>query len=338
MTDLSRSVVPGTGFSGTRLSGIKTSGPAHLGNYLGAVRRWAGDQRPDDVFLVADLHGMTSTHNPHRLRQYARQAFALLIASGVDPERAVVFVQSDLVREHGALTWVLECTCTYGEAKRMIQFKEKSRGQDSVRLGLLTYPVLQAADILLYGADRVPVGEDQREHVELARALANRFNGAYGEVFVVPEGVLPKVGARIKDLSEPTRTMAKSSGETPGVVFVLDSPDLVRRKVLRAVTDELDTVRYAPKEQPGVSNLLEILGACTGVSPREIGADITGYEQLRSTVADAVVELLRPVRERMTELLDDPAELDRLRALGAHRARERATPRLEAALKVVGLG
>ncbi|MCP3798645.1 tryptophan--tRNA ligase [Allokutzneria sp. A3M-2-11 16] len=322
----------------TELSGIRTSGPAHLGNYLGAVRRWAAGQRPDDVFLVADLHGMTTTHNPHRLRQYARQAFALLIASGVDPARALVFVQSDLVREHAALTWVLECTCTYGEAKRMRQFREKSGGQDSVRLGLLTYPVLQAADILLYGADRVPVGEDQHEHIELARALANRFNGNYGEVFVVPEGVLPAVGAGIKDLAEPTRTMAKSSGETPGVVFVLDSPELIRRKVERAATDDLGTVRFAPKEQPGVSNLLEILGACTGVSPREIGADVADYEQLKSTVADAVVEVLRPVRERMTELLDDPAELDRLRALGAARARERATPRLEAALKVVGLG
>ncbi|WP_199441363.1 tryptophan--tRNA ligase [Umezawaea beigongshangensis] len=318
-----------------RLSAITPSGHVQLGNYLGAVRRWAREGTEQDVYFISDLHAMTTSHNPSGLRSLTREQLAVLVAAGVDPHS--VCVQSDLVRELGALTWLLECTCTYGEAARMIQFKEKAAGRDSVRLSLLTYPVLMAADILLQGAHEVPVGEDQTQHVELARALAKRFNGAYGDVFTVPRAVTPPTAARVRDLSDPTRKMDKSAKDAAGVVFLLDPPDLVRRKIGRAVTDSSGEVRYAPDAQPGVANLLEVLAACTGGSPRDLAGEIGGYAELKSLVAEAVVEELRPVRERTQELLADPAELDRVRAEGAVRARERSTHRLNAALKVAGL-
>jgi tryptophanyl-tRNA synthetase len=320
-----------------RLSGITPSGHIHLGNYLGAVRRWAADDHADDLFLVTDLHAITVPHKPARLRALTRELLATLIAAGIDPERAHVFVQSDVIDMHSALTWVLECTCTSGEAQRMIQFKEKSAGKTSVRLGLLTYPVLMAADILLHGANEVPVGEDQAQHVELARTLARRFNNAHGEVFVLPRAVLPTVASRVRDLSNPTRKMDKSADNSPGVVFVLDPPDVVRRKVRRAVTDGLGQVRYAPEEQPAVANLLEILAACTATSPLAAASSVTSYERLKEAVAEAVIEQLRPVRERTTELLADAGELDRIRKTSAERVRERSLPRLHAALEVVGL-
>ncbi|SHG33443.1 tryptophan--tRNA ligase [Streptoalloteichus hindustanus] len=321
----------------TRLSGIQPTGAAHLGNYLGAVRRWAAEQGPDDLYFVVDLHAMTVPHHPGQLRARTREQLAMLLAAGIDPEVACVFVQSDLVDQLGALTWLLESTCTFGEANRMTQFKEKAAGQASVRLSLLTYPVLMAADILLHGADEVPVGEDQSQHLELARTLARRFNTTYGEVFRVPRGTLPTVAARVRDLSDPSRKMAKSAGDGAGTIYLLDPPDTVRRKVQRAVTDTVGEVRYDPERQPGVANLLEILAACTGVSPYTAAGGLDSYAALKSAVADAVVDTLRPVRERTTELLADPAELDRIRAAGADRARQRAQPRLEAALKVIGL-
>ncbi|GGM43115.1 tryptophan--tRNA ligase [Longimycelium tulufanense] len=321
----------------TRLSAVKPSGHVQLGNYLGAIRRWADEHGPNDVFFICDLHAMTVPHNPGRLRALTREQLAILVAAGVDPEVACVYVQSDLVDMHGALTWLLECTCTYGEAIRMIQFREKGAGQTSVRLGLLTYPVLMAADILLHGTDEVPVGEDQSQHLELARTLAKRFNHSYGEVFTLPRAVLPTVAARVRDLSDPTRKMGKSAGDSPGVVYVLDPPDIVRRKIRRAVTDDRAAVRYAPDEQPGVANLLEILAACTGTSPYTLAGTISSYAELKESVADAVVETLRPVRERAAELLADPAELDRVRKLGAERARTHARSRLDAALEVAGL-
>jgi tryptophanyl-tRNA synthetase len=318
-----------------RLSGITPSGHAQLGNHLGAVRRWAADRDAADVFFVSDLHAMTTPHRPERLRALTRELFAVLLATGIDAES--VFVQSDLVGELGALNWVLECTCTYGEAARMIQFREKASGQESVRVGLLTYPVLMAADILLQGATEVPVGSDQDQHVELARTLARRFNTSYGEVFTVPRAVTPRTAASVRDLSDPSRKMAKSARQSAGVVFVLDEPDVVRRKFRRAVTDNLGAVRYAPDAQPGLANLLEILGSCTGVSPYSAANKARTYAELKDAVADAVVEELRPVRERARELLDDPAELDRVRARGATRAAERARARLDAALHVAGL-
>ncbi|HEY1570690.1 MAG TPA: tryptophan--tRNA ligase [Pseudonocardiaceae bacterium] len=320
----------------TRISGITPSGHVQLGNYLGAVRRWASAGGRDDLYFVSDLHAMTTQHNPARLRSLTREQFAVLLAAGIDPD--LVFVQSDLIAEHAALTWVLECVCTFGEARRMIQFKEKSAGTESVRLSLLTYPVLMASDILLSGADEVPVGEDQSQHVELARALARRFNGTYGDVFTVPTPVLPKAAARIRDLADPTRKMAKSAPEGGGVIFLLDPPDLVRRKVSRAVTDGADEVAHEPDTRPGVANLLEILAACTGTTPEQAALGIDGYATLKARVADAVIAELTPVRERTTALLNDPAELDRIRQAGAERARQRARPRLAAALRVSGLG
>jgi tryptophanyl-tRNA synthetase len=321
-----------------RLSAITPSGHAQVGNYLGAVRRWAREGSPGDLYLVSDLHGMTRPYHPQRLRSQAREMLAVLVASGIDPDQ--VFVQSDLVRELGALTWLLECTCAFGEAARMTQFKEKADkdGRSTARVALFTYPVLMAADILLQGADEIPVGDDQAQHVELARALARRFNGTFGEVFVVPRAVTPGVAARIRDLSDPTRKMDKSAAAAAGGIFLLDEPDLVRRKVKRAVTDSEERLEYRPEQQPGLANLLEILAACTGKSPRETAAGFTTYGALKEAVAEALIEELRPVRARTLALLDDPAELDRIRADGAILARQRGAHRLESALRLAGVG
>ncbi|MGW5055094.1 tryptophan--tRNA ligase [Actinokineospora sp. NPDC004072] len=316
----------------TRLSAITPSGHAHLGNHLGALRRWARDGGPGDLYFVSDLHAMTVAYNPPRLRALTRELLAVLVAEGIDPGH--LFVQSDLVRELGALSWVLECTCSYGEAARMTQFKAKGGGSGA-RLGLLTYPVLMAADILLQGAHTVPVGDDQTQHVELARSLARRFNATFGEVFVVPAAVTPPTAARVRDLSAPERKMSKSTRDSAGVVFVLDNPDLIRRKVLRAVTDSLDVVAYRPQEQPGVANLLEIYAACAGVSPRDVSFGT--YGELKAAVAEAVIEELRPLRAKVVELLADPAELDRIRKDGAERARARATHLLDSALRLAGV-
>ncbi|HEY4457688.1 MAG TPA: tryptophan--tRNA ligase [Pseudonocardiaceae bacterium] len=304
----------------TRLSGITPSGHAQLGNYLGAIQRWARHTTEQDLYFVSDLHAMTSAHNPARLRALTRETLAILLGAGIPDE--LVFVQSDLLAEHASLTWILECVCSYGEARRMAQFKQKSKGQSAVRLSLLTYPVLMVADILLYGADQVPVGEDQAEHVKLARALARRFNSQYGEVFVVPELQLPPNAASVRDLTKPTRKMAKSTVDSAGVVYVLDSPDLIRRKIGRAATDPA-----------GIANLLEILEGCTGQRLEDPADPAT----LKTQVAEAVIEELRGTRKRALELIDDRAELDRIRARGADRARERAQSRLAAARRMAGL-
>ncbi|QWF82193.1 tryptophan--tRNA ligase [Amycolatopsis sp. CA-230715] len=320
----------------TRLSGITPSGHVQLGNYLGALRRWAAEGGEHDLYFVSDLHAMTTTHNPGKLRGLAGEQLAVLIAAGIPEER--VFVQSDLARELGALTWILECTASYGEAARMIQFKEKAEGRSGVRLSLLTYPVLMAADILLQGASEVPVGEDQRQHVELARALARRFNGTYGEVFTMPEAVLPKAGARVRDLADPARKMSKSTQDKAGVVFVLDEPDLVRRKIMRAVTDAERVPAYEPKTRPGLANLLDILAACTGKAPADLAEEHSSYGALKETVADAVIEELRPIREGATALLADAGELARVRKAGATRASARGEHRLQSALRLIGAG
>jgi tryptophanyl-tRNA synthetase len=324
----------------TRFSGVTPSGNATLGNYLGAIRRWASEGKPGDLYFVSDLHGMTSAYNPQRLRVLARELLANLVASGIEPDQ--VFVQSDLLPQLGALTWILECTCSFGEAARMTQFKEKSNRREleatPVRVSLFTYPVLMAADILLQGADEVPVGEDQAQHVELARTLARRFNGAYGDAFVVPRAVTPPAGARIMDLADPSRKMDKSARDAAGVLFVMDEPDLLRRKIRRAVTDGLGRLEYRPAEQPGLANLLEILAACTGKPVRETAGGFGSYGELKEAVTEAVIEELRPVRERTQELLADTAELDRIRARGAALASERGAHRLAAARRLAGVG
>ncbi|HVK21221.1 MAG TPA: tryptophan--tRNA ligase [Actinokineospora sp.] len=323
----------------TRLSAITPSGHAHLGNHLGAIRRWATQGRQGDLYFVSDLHAMTVSYNPARLRVLSRELLAVLVAAGIDPDQ--VFVQSDLVRELGALSWILECACSYGEAARMTQFKQKSgtSGEPvgTVRLGLLTYPVLMAADILLQGAAEVPVGDDQAQHVELARTLARRFNQTYGDVFIVPKAVTPPTAARVRDLTDPGRKMSKSTQDSVGVVFILDDPDLVHRKIKRAVTDSLERMEYRPTEQPGLANLLEILSACTDTAPGDLAAQYSTYGALKAATAEAVVEELRPIRERAQELIADPAELDRIRKAGAHRAAERGAHRLSSALRLAGV-
>jgi tryptophanyl-tRNA synthetase len=324
----------------TRLSGITPSGHVHVGNYLGAVRRWAREGGRDDLYFVSDLHGMTTPYHPQKLRARTGEMLAVLIAAGIEPD--TVFVQSDLLPQLGPLTWVLECACAFGEAARMTQFKEKSADRTHegtpVRVGLFTYPVLMAADILLQGADEIPVGEDQAQHVELARVLARRFNSTYGDAFVVPRATTPPAAARIKDLTDPTRKMDKSAQDAAGVLFVLDEPDLLRRKVKRAVTDSLGRLEYRPDEQPGLANLLEILGACLGKSPREVAGGYSSYGEVKEAVAEAVVEELRPLRARTHELLADPAELERIRRVGGERAAERGAHRLSTVLRLAGVG
>jgi tryptophanyl-tRNA synthetase len=324
----------------TRFSGITPSGDATLGNYLGAVRRWAREGRPGDLYFVSDLHAMTSAYHPQKLRMRTRGQLATLIAAGIEPDQ--VFVQSDLLPQLGALTWILECSCSFGEAARMTQFKEKSATRElestPVRVGLFTYPVLMAADILLQGADEIPVGDDQAQHVELARTLARRFNGTYGDVCVIPRAVTPPAAARVRDLAHPARKMDKSARDSAGVLFVMDEPDLLRRKIKRAVTDGLDRLEYRPDEQPGLANLLEILAACTGKPVREIPGEFRSYGELKQAVTEAVVEELRPIRERTQELYADAAELDRIRTRGAELAVERGAHRLATARRLAGIG
>ncbi|MER7795549.1 tryptophan--tRNA ligase [Streptomyces sp. NPDC097640] len=330
-------------------SGVKPTGHLTLGNYLGAVRRWVQEDQhgADALFSVVDLHALTVEHDPARLRRLSRQAATLMLASGLDPDRCTLFVQSH-VDEHARLSYLMECTATDGEMRRMIQYKEKTAreraGGGSVRLSLLTYPALMAADILAYGTDEVPVGDDQAQHVELARVLAQRFNQRYGAVFTVPRMTRPPVAARVMDLQDPTSKMGKSHAETAGIVYLLDEEDTVRRKVMRAVTDSGSEVVYDREVQPGVANLLEILAACMdgadgtdGKAPEELAGEYSSYGALKKDTAEAVVELLRPIRARHAELCADPSYVDGVLRAGAERARGLARPRVDAAYEAVGL-
>jgi len=319
------------------LSGVQPSGDLHLGNYLGAFRYWVADQHDHDaLFCVVDLHAMTLDYDPALLAGRTFETAESLLAVGLDPKVCTLFVQSH-VPEHPRLTWLLECTATFGELRRMTQFKDKGGEQESVRAALFTYPVLMAADILLYDADRVPVGEDQRQHLELARDVAARFNNRYGETFVVPEAAVPKVAARVMDLQEPTRKMSKSVSSPLGTVLVLDPPEEIDRKVRKAVTDTETEVRYDPVAKPGVSNLLELLAAATGGDPAELAARYVSYGQLKADVAQALTELLRPVRERVAELRTDPGYVESVLADGAAKARSVAGPTLDRAMRAAGL-
>ncbi|MGW7056789.1 tryptophan--tRNA ligase [Streptomyces sp. NPDC054887] len=323
-------------------SGVKPSGHLTLGNYLGAVRRWAeADQhRADALFCVVDLHALTVEHDPARVRRLSRQAATLLLAAGLDPALCTVFVQSH-VDEHARLSYVLECTATDGELRRMIQYKEKSvrarEAGESVRLSLLTYPVLMAADILAYGTDEVPVGDDQTQHVELTRDLAVRFNQRYGHTFVVPRPTRPAVAARVMDLQDPTSKMGKSHAATAGIVYLLDEPEVVRKKIMRAVTDSGTDVEYDREEKPGVANLLDVLAACSGGDPADLADEYDSYGALKKDTAEAVVELLGPVRKRHAELAADPGHVDQVLREGAERARGMARPTVDAAYRAVGL-
>ncbi|GAA2726382.1 MULTISPECIES: tryptophan--tRNA ligase [Streptomyces] len=325
-------------------SGIKPTGHLTLGNYLGAIQRWVevDQHRAEALFCVVDLHALTVEHDPARVRRLSRQAATLFLAAGLRPDLCTLFVQSH-VDEHTRLAYLLECTATDGEMRRMIQYKEKSAREratgGSVRLSLLTYPALMAADILAYGADEVPVGDDQAQHVELTRDLAVRFNQRYGATFTVPRAVLPPVAARVMDLQDPASKMGKSHAETSGIVYLLDEADVVRKKIMRAVTDSGSEVRYDREAQPGVANLLEILAACRGGEgkPEELAAGYSSYGALKRDVADAVVELLRPLRERHAELCADPEYVDEVLRAGAERARALARPRVDTAYRAIGL-
>lgn len=323
-------------------SGIKPTGHLTLGNYLGAVRQWAAvDQhRAESLFCVVDLHALTVDHDPARVCRLSRQAATLLLAAGLDPAVCTLFVQSH-VDEHARLAYLLECVATDGEMRRMIQYKEKAaqeqRRGGSVRLSLLTYPVLMAADILAYRTDEVPVGDDQAQHVELTRDLAERFNQRYGPVFTVPRAVLPPVAARVMNLQDPAAKMGKSDDTGPGIVYLLDEPEAVRRKVMRAVTDSGEDVAYDREERPGVANLLEILSACSGRTPQELAAEYDSYGALKKDTAEAVVEELRPLRERHAELAADPGYVDGVLRTGAERARALARPTVDSAYRAIGL-
>jgi tryptophanyl-tRNA synthetase len=319
------------------LSGIQPTGDKHLGNYFGAIRRWVEQQDEADCFYpIVDLHAITVPQDPVDLRESTLSLSALLIACGIDPDRSTLFVQSQ-VPEHPRLAWVLECMTPYGDLRRMPQYREKSAKQASFGVGLLTYPVLQAADILLYQADTVPVGDDQRQHLELARDLAQRFNNRFGETFTVPAGTYPEIGARIMDLQEPTDRMSTSAGSDLGVLRLLDPPDLVRRKLRSAVTDSGREVVRAP-EKPGVTNLIEILAATLGEPPEAIESryDAQGYGAFKDDVAEAVVALLDPIRHRYEELRHDPAELARTLAKGAEKAQAVAGKTLALAYERIG--
>ncbi len=319
------------------LSGLKPSGPVTLGNYLGALRYWVEDQHTTDSFFpVVDLHALTVAHEPAELRKLTLEQAQCLIAVGLDPEVCTLFVQSH-VHEHTELAWLLECNTGFGELRRMTQFKDKAAEQEFVSSGLFTYPVLMAADILVYDADRVPVGDDQRQHLELCRSIATRFNSRYGPVFVVPEAAVPRVGARVKDLQEPTRKMSASAANLQGTILLLDDPADIERKIRRAVTDTETHVRYDPQAKPGVSNLLTILGACTGRPPEEVAADYHQYGPLKADTGAAVVELLRPVQDRYRELASDPAGTAVLLEKGAAKAQAVAAETLARAKDAVGL-
>ena len=319
------------------LSGLQPSGDLHLGNYLGALRNWVADQERFDCFYcIVDLHALTLDISPDELHSRTEETALDLVAAGLDPERCTLFVQSH-VAEHTQLSWLLECTATMGELRRMTQFKDKSAGKDSVRVGLFSYPVLQAADILLYNAERVPVGDDQRQHLELTRELAIRFNHRYGDTLVVPEAAIPAAGARVMDLQHPENKMSKSVNSPLGTVLMLDAPDEIRRKVKRAVTDTDGEVRYDPAAKPGLSNLLELLAVATGRTPTEVAGSYERYGDLKGDVAEALVELLGPVRERRQALAADPGAVTSLLATGADKAREVASATYRRAASAIGL-
>ena len=319
-----------------QLTGFTPSGDLHLGNYIGAIRPILERDADDTVVFISDLHALTLEHDPAEVRRRTLEFAALLLAAGADPDACLFLVQSH-VPEHAELHYLLECATGYGEAQRMIQFKEKSRRQQQVRVSLLTYPILMAADILLYDTDEVPVGEDQSQHVELARDVAYRFNTRYGRTFTVPKAVNPPVAARIMDLTEPADKMSKSASGESGALRLLDAPDALRRKVMRAVTDTGAEVAYDPDHQPGVSNLLAILAACTRDEPERLARLFDRYGELKEAVADTVVATLAPVRERYLELARDPEYVRSVLRSGAERARKQAGEKVRQAKAAIGL-
>jgi tryptophanyl-tRNA synthetase len=319
-------------------SGIRSSGDKTLGNYSGGFRQYVATQEQGDAFFcVVDMHSITTPFEPEALRESTLSVAAWLFATGLDPERSTVFVQSH-VQAHAEAAWLLSAVTSFGELRRMTQFKERAEEQEFVSSGLFNYPVLMAGDILLYQTDIVPIGDDQRQHLELARNIGERFNSRFGETFTVPEGVFPEIGARIKNLQEPERLMSTTRGAPQGVVRMLDEVDVIRKKFKTAITDSGTEVRHDPDEKAGVSNLIEIMAVATGTSIGAIEAqfDGQGYGQFKEAVAEAVVELLVPIQERYRELRADEGELRRLLAVGAEKARAASAPTLEAMYERMG--
>jgi tryptophanyl-tRNA synthetase len=310
-------------------SGIQATGAKHIGNYIGAMRQYVSTQDEGEAFFcVVDLHSITTEYDPQDLHDRTLDLSALLFAVGLDPDRCTLFLQSH-VTSHAESAWLLSAVTGFGQLGRMTQFKEKGEGKEFVSAGLFTYPVLMAGDILLYQTDIVPVGDDQRQHVELARDIAQRFNSRFGETFKVPKGVFPEVGARIMDLQEPTKKMSTTGGNPQGTVLVLDPPDVIRKKFKTAVTDSGREIRYEP-DKPGISNLIEILSVSTGrtIKDVEVEYDGRGYGDLKGDVGEAVVDLFAPVQTRYAELRADEGELRRLLRVGAEKARETSAPTL----------
>jgi tryptophanyl-tRNA synthetase len=310
-------------------SGIQPTGEKHIGNYIGAISRWAASQEENETFIcIVDLHSITVAYDPQELRESVISLAALLLASGIDPERSTLFVQSHNP-DHPDATWLLASVASFGELRRMTQFKEKSEQQEFVSVGLFTYPVLQAADILLYDTDAVPVGEDQRQHVELTRDVAERFNSRFGETLVVPKVITPEVGAKIMDLQEPLKKMSTTGGTAQGTVQMLDPPDTIRKKVRSAVTDSGREVRRGSGKE-GIENLIGILSVATGDTAADIESryDGAGYGDFKSDVAEAVIEMMSPIQERYRELRADQAELERILRLGVEKARTVSAPTL----------
>jgi tryptophanyl-tRNA synthetase len=313
-------------FSGIRASGAKT-----LGNYSGGFRQYAATQEQGEAFFcIVDLHSITTPFEPDELHEATLDLGAMLFATGLDPDRSTVFVQSH-VTAHPEAAWLLGSVTSFGELRRMTQFKERAEEQEFVSAGLFNYPVLMAGDILLYQTDRVPIGDDQRQHLELTRNIAERFNQRFGETFTIPEGVYPDVGARIKNLQEPERLMSTTRGAPQGVVRIVDEPDVIRKKFKTAVTDSGTDVRHEPEEKPGISNLLEIMSVATGDPIPEIEGryDGSGYGQFKEDVAEAVVQLLVPIQQRYHQLRADESELRAMLARGAEKARTASAPALE---------
>jgi len=318
-------------------SGIQPTGGKHFGNYSGGFRQYAASQDLGQVFLcIVDLHSITVAYDPADLRDRTIDLAAILFATGMDPERSIVYLQSQ-VTAHAEAAWLLSGIATIGELRRMHQFKEKSEYQESISAGLLTYPVLMAGDILLYQTDKVPIGDDQRQHLELARNIAERFNARFGETFKVPEGIFPEVGARVMDLQEPEKKMSTTGGTAQGTVSMLDPPEVILKKFKSAVTDSGRDVRRDPAK-PGITNLIEIMAVATGEPLEAIEAryDAQGYGQFKQDVGEAVVALFDPIRGRYEELRADEGELRRLLAQGAETAREASAPTLEAMYERMG--
>ncbi|MDX6543711.1 MAG: tryptophanyl-tRNA synthetase [Gaiellaceae bacterium] len=319
-------------------SGIRPSGDKTLGNYSGGFRQYVATQEQGEAFFcIVDMHSITTPYEPEQLREGTLSLAAMLFATGIDPDRSTVFAQSH-VPAHAEAAWLLGAVTAFGELRRMTQFKDRAAEQDFVSAGLFTYPVLMAGDILLYQTDIVPIGDDQRQHLELARDVAERFNSRFGEMFVVPRGVYPDSGARIKNLQEPERLMSTTRGAPQGVVRMIDEPDVVRKKFKTAVTDSGTDVRHDPEEKAGISNLIEIMTVATGESIPEVEAryDGQGYGQFKTDVAEAVVELLDPIQRRYQELRADEGELRRLLAAGAEKATAESAPTLEAMYERMG--